>query len=93
MSDYTDESAMMLSVLSGDAVAVTRAGSLALLPQGVKRIPMASRTYVRIAEVPDWLCQRIFSCTSWRDLTLFEPLSRTVLMPSADALPAAMVVM
>ena len=48
VTDYTDESTMMLSVLSGDAVAVTRAGSQALLPRGVKCIPIAFHTYANV---------------------------------------------
>lgn len=46
--DYEDESAMMLSVLAGDAVAMTRSGSGALLPQGIKCIPMSSHGYANV---------------------------------------------
>ena len=46
--DYTDEGAMLLSVLSGEALAVTRSGSTALIPSGVKCIPMATDDYANV---------------------------------------------
>ena len=46
--DYTDEGAMLLSVLSGRALAVTRSGSTWLLPSGVKCIPMARDDYANV---------------------------------------------
>ena len=46
--DYTDEGTMLLSVLSGEAVAISRSGSTSLIPNGVKCVAIAAGNYANI---------------------------------------------